>query len=325
MWWIVTIASAQVTFEAVTRVQVGEVPRVVFRGEGEGRIVGELRCGQHAPVPISANVKAGSVLEVPLPGLPEGRHDCVGSVRLETPDGGVGELPLSFPVELRRALEFRIDAADWDRERQTLVLHPSRPLRAAVARVVGEGGREIDGGPAVLADPGQPTFAFSTTDEILQIVIEAEDDIGIRAKVTLSPWFYAIPHEDVVFATGSSEITSAEAPKLQKVWTDVAEVLRKYGSVVKIRLYVAGYTDTVGSSASNRTLSLSRARAIAQWFVGRGFPGEVWYQGFGEEVQAVPTPDETDQVANRRALYLLAAEPPPPSKDLPAGEWVRLR
>jgi outer membrane protein OmpA-like peptidoglycan-associated protein len=318
-------ARAQVTFEAVTRMQSGESPRVVFHAAGDGVLAGSLTCGGAPAVPISANLRAGGSHAVSIPGVPVGSHPCTGTLRLETPDGGVAELPLSFTVEVRTPLEFRIEPTDWDAASRTLALHPSRPLRSAEAEVLGEGGRVIDRATAILTDPSSPTLAVTTTEEVLRIVVTAEDDAGIRAQLTLSPWFYAIPHEDVVFGSGSAVITTAEAPKLAQVWGQVAEVLRKYGSVVEIRLYVAGYTDTVGSAASNRALSRARAEAIARWFVGRGFPGEVWYQGFGEDVLAVPTPDETDQVANRRALYLLAADAPPPSSDLPAADWVRLR
>ena len=82
--------------------------------------------------------------------------------------------------------------------------------------------------------------------------------------------------------------------------------------------------DTVGDAASNQGLSERRARAIAAWFRQRGFRGAVWYQGFGEGVLAVGTPDETDEPANRRAIYVLAADKPPVSDVLPRQAWKRL-
>ncbi|HEV7555274.1 MAG TPA: OmpA family protein, partial [Kofleriaceae bacterium] len=73
----------------------------------------------------------------------------------------------------------------------------------------------------------------------------------------------------------------------------------------KMQLYVAGHTDTVGSSASNRKLSLARARAIATYFRGKGLVMPIAFAGFGEDVLAVKTPDETDEHANRRVDYVL--------------------
>jgi outer membrane protein OmpA-like peptidoglycan-associated protein len=102
-------------------------------------------------------------------------------------------------------------------------------------------------------------------------------------------------------------------------------VVARYGSVVDIELFVAGYTDTVGSTASNQGLSERRAEAIAGWFARRGFAGPIWYQGFGESVLKRATPDETDELVNRRALYLLAAEVPPPSAELPHRNWRKAK
>jgi outer membrane protein OmpA-like peptidoglycan-associated protein len=320
--WFAGIACAQVTFEAVTRVLVGESPVVTFRSTGHGELDGGITCVGEPEIQIHRLLEPGTVVEVPLPGLSEGLHACSGGIRLTTPDLAQSELPLSFSVEIRSPLTFRVAVSDWDRDRRSLAVHPSRPLRAAEAVVIGVGGREID---RASGSGGEPVFQFSTPEEVLQIVVTATDDAGLRSQLTLSPWFYAIPHEDVVFDSGSSVITGTEEPKLGRVWVHVEGVLAKYGSIVEIRLYVAGYTDTVGAAASNQALSVSRARAIAQWFVQRGFPGQVWYQGMGEHVPAVVTPDETPEVRNRRALYLLAADPPAPSRDLPAQDWVRLR
>jgi outer membrane protein OmpA-like peptidoglycan-associated protein len=94
--------------------------------------------------------------------------------------------------------------------------------------------------------------------------------------------------------------------------------------VVEIQLYVAGYTDTVGNSASNQGLSERRAKSIARWFSTRGFAQPIHFQGFGEDALAVGTPDETDQAANRRAIYILAAQPPPTGPTLPRSAWHRL-
>jgi outer membrane protein OmpA-like peptidoglycan-associated protein len=64
-----------------------------------------------------------------------------------------------------------------------------------------------------------------------------------------------------------------------------------------------------------------RALAIASWFRENGFKGEIHYQGFGEDGQLVKTLDETAEPANRRAIYILAAEAPPTSEQLPRSAW----
>lgn len=71
-----------------------------------------------------------------------------------------------------------------------------------------------------------------------------------------------------------------------------------------------GHTDTVGKTDDNRELSLKRAKSIASYFRQRGLKVPVFYEGFGEQSLAVPTPDETAEAANRRAEYIIAVEDP---------------
>ena len=92
----------------------------------------------------------------------------------------------------------------------------------------------------------------------------------------------------------------------------------------QLKLFVAGYTDTVGSHSANQSLSNNRARSIAQWYRQNGLRIPIYYQGFGEEVLAKPTPDETDEPANRRALYILSSQQPATSESLPRSKWRRL-
>ena len=51
----------------------------------------------------------------------------------------------------------------------------------------------------------------------------------------------------------------------------------------------------------------------------------IWFQGFGESVLFVQTPDNTDQAANRRAGYVLSTQPPPASRGFPTRNWVPVR
>jgi outer membrane protein OmpA-like peptidoglycan-associated protein len=105
---------------------------------------------------------------------------------------------------------------------------------------------------------------------------------------------------------------------------EIESVQARYGEHAEINLYVGGFTDTVGSAATNRALSQRRARAIAAWFRSAGFSAPVYYQGFGEDGLAVPSGDEVDEPANRRAAYIIAAQPPPISSTLPGDSWTAL-
>ena len=79
----------------------------------------------------------------------------------------------------------------------------------------------------------------------------------------------------------------------------------------------------MGNTHYNRELSTRRARAIARWFRSKGLNIPIHYCGFGEEYLAKKTPDETDERANRRAIYILTSQAPsgPP---FPKAVWKKL-
>lgn len=83
-------------------------------------------------------------------------------------------------------------------------------------------------------------------------------------------------------------------------------------------------TDTVGPAASNRTLSLNRARSIGAWFRKRGVRIPVMYEGFGEEALLVGTGDEVDEPKNRRAMYIISIDPPRTQNTPFEPKWQRL-
>ncbi len=94
---------------------------------------------------------------------------------------------------------------------------------------------------------------------------------------------------------------------------------------IDVQLYVAGYTDTVGSSEDNRRLSEARARSLARFVQGEGVGIPVLYQGFGESALAVPTEDNIDEAQNRRAIFVLGAGEPAETAAYPGSRWRSAR
>jgi outer membrane protein OmpA-like peptidoglycan-associated protein len=136
-----------------------------------------------------------------------------------------------------------------------------------------------------------------------------------------------IEHEEVVFESGKWEIRDKERPKLDDVLPEMVAMIDRATSCddLNMALYVAGYTDTVGSIADNRELSRKRARAIAEYLIEHGLKGKkiaVYVRGFGEEVLAVKTDDSVDEERNRRADYIIANSPP----EIPGpGAWTQIK
>jgi outer membrane protein OmpA-like peptidoglycan-associated protein len=128
-----------------------------------------------------------------------------------------------------------------------------------------------------------------------------------------SAWYVPIPHEEVNFRTDSSDVDASEVPKLDAAFGKIQEVLAKDKAREhkNLTLYIAGHTDTVGNNAYNLQLSQRRAQSLARWFRGKGVRIPIAYEGFGETVLRVQTPDNTDEVRNRRADYIIADDAPP--------------
>lgn len=256
--------------------------------------------------------------------LGAGTYACTGSLSVETRDGETGEMPLKFTVQVMPPMKMRLVPDSMDLPGRMLSVTLERDASKVEVSVFGPGGAEIGGGitPST-ARAGHPiAVAWSQDDgEALKMKLKGYDADGFYAELELNPWRYSIPHEDVVFASGSSDIDPLEIPKLQSAMVEVQNTLAKYGKDVVIKLYVDGHTDTVGDAGRNETLSLDRAKAIAGWFKRAGFPGDIYYAGLGERDPAVATADSVDEVKNRRAVYTLAATAP----DLAGGaSWSYL-
>lgn len=172
--------------------------------------------------------------------------------------------------------------------------------------------QDFSGRPA--GTPLIVTWHPSSDAPVGRIEVRAYDAQGSWVGVQLAPWFVPIPHEDVNFATGSSEIQPSEAPKLEAAYGKLEEVLakdREHGRMHPgITLYIAGHTDTVGSASTNLKLSQDRARSIAAWFRKRGVKLPIAFEGFGETSPEVKTADNVDEPRNRRVDYVLSDGPP---------------
>ncbi len=286
----------------------------------------QLKCGSTS-ASRSGAAKPGQDVRLDL-AVAKGQHQCSGSLSIRTTDGAEGEMPLKFGITMHPPLQVEVPRDSVDLSGHTLEVVLDRPVKEVKVEAVGPGGVVIGHGRNA-AGPFQagqrvPVSWTDTGDEVIQLRVVGTDVDGFWGQVDLSPWAYEVPHEDVVFESGKSVIRPDEAHKLEAALVEVGKIAEKYGSVAKINLYVAGYTDTVGPADSNVTLSRARAEAIARWFKAHGFAHPIYFQGFGEQGLAVATPDNTDEAANRRAAYIIAAEPPPVGGAIPSRNWKSL-
>ncbi len=154
--------------------------------------------------------------------------------------------------------------------------------------------------------------------EIGLVRITAFDTYGFKKELSFTPYSVPIPHDEVTFEFGKWDVRPGEERKLYRVVEEAEKTLSTLGTQIKFRLYVAGYTDTVGTNDANIELSRKRAAAIAAWLREHGMKLQVCSRGFGESVLAVETPDNTPEEANRRTIFVISGQAPY-GKDFPAG------
>jgi outer membrane protein OmpA-like peptidoglycan-associated protein len=259
---------------------------------------------------------------------PTGRSSWRGTLEVEFVDGTSGSMPLSFQLYVSPGLQLvPPKRADVDPQGGTVRLamqggdasHCEYEV-AFDGKASRTGTTRFDGAPA-----GSPLTVswkpHGADDVVLRIRLVCHDVEGFYSPtLEVYPWEAPIAHDDVVFATGKWEILPEERPKLDAAYEAIAAGIRRYGKVLEkeIKLYVAGHTDTVGDAASNKTLSLRRAQAIANYFRQKGVTIPIYFTGFGKERPLVATPDQTDEPRNRRAEYIISVEKPA------AAKWTRL-
>jgi outer membrane protein OmpA-like peptidoglycan-associated protein len=106
----------------------------------------------------------------------------------------------------------------------------------------------------------------------------------------------------VMFETGKSQLRPAAREKLAKI---SGIVMAHPG----LKLEVEGHTDTVGSSASNQTLSERRAGEARSYLISQGIPAaDIVSRGFGS-TQPIGSNDTADgRQSNRRVELVLSGE-----------------
>ena len=230
-------------------------------------------------------------------------------------------LPAAGPAAaepVRAPFHVGYDAEHLDLDGHVLQFKPSRPVASAELVVIGDDGKQIGTGAATYqGEPAGTWLSISWTQpadaRVLTLKLRVVAPDGLATRVELTPWSVTVDHEDVNFQTNSAVIEPGEEAKLDASLARIGEIVKRSEKFVKMQLFIAGHTDTVGPSAKNLALSLDRARAIASYFRKKRLALPIAFAGFGEQVLKVKTPDETDERGNRRADYVIApaGEPPP--------------
>jgi len=188
-------------------------------------------------------------------------------------------LCLSPVAEARKkALKVVINKSDVDLKNRTIHFKLSRPCDSVELKVYDENGELISEKMEVY----EGTTAGQSLSVTWPALLPGVDNFRIDLKFTDTNEYWVgtticrfegyVEHEEVVFESAKWEIRDKERPKLDNVLPEMLAMIDRAINCdeLNMALYVAGYTDTVGSIADNRELSRQRARSIAQYLIKNG-------------------------------------------------------
>ena len=273
----------------------------------------QLKRSNGEKIDVKGGGKPGVVRVIDLT-QPEGTFSYEGTLTINLPNGTQASMPLKFDASLFGPLRMTVDEKKLDLEHQSLELSLNHYAGKAQLRVIMDTGDVAFDGeiPFNGEAPGTPLKVTwpKAPGKVLTIALKAFDTETFFTGTELSPWSYDVPHDELNFDTGKWDIRPSEQGKLDKAASTIRDVVMKVGRHVDLKLYVAGCTDTVGDKAMNKTLSLNRAKSIANYFRKEGIRLPIFFDGFGEDALLVGTPDETDEQQNRRAMYIVSVNLP---------------
>jgi len=304
-----------------------EKPALLIKAAHDGRMKLELSVGEDAArtQTFEADLKAGKVLRQGW-AQKEPEATYLARMHIDYDSGKTYDGIMEFTFSCAPAIGVTLEKGGLNLAKGRLALKVVGPAARAEVEV-------LDADAAVVVNKEVPVKRGRVkvswpVDErgFGGVSLRVFDRHGSWVQLELMPFSVEIPHEEVEFASGKWEVRASEAPKLQDTLDLIRAELEKFqGDLTEPSLYIGGYTDTVGSKGDNRKLSDNRARSIGRWFKSNGFQYPVWYQGFGEDVLAVDTPDQTPEPGNRRAVYLLSNVPPQVDGEMPRARWRRLK
>jgi len=325
LWSVSAALATDLSFEFAPTVAKGANPWISLSSPREVRsmqIAVETSAKTHTFT--KTNLAAGQSVRIEWPRNPAITEALV-KVLVEYTDSYEEEIEIPLTWSFGAALSVDLSRASADVAKRTLSVKVSTKVDKAEVIAYGAHKVVLDQQTVDIgAGPGEihvPWIGSPSDVVLLDVTLHAG---ASYSGFTYSPWFLDIPHDDVLFDSNSSVINPSEEPKLQATLAQLHDVLDKYGEIVPVKLYIAGCTDTVGDAQHNRDLSRDRAKAIASWLRKNGYSKPIFYYGFGESWLAEATGDGVDSPLNRRAQYMVGANPPPAGSGVPAVSWIPL-
>lgn len=318
------VRAQSLDFKLTNRLVAGQRPAITVKAGADVASVelDVVRNADHTQFTArNGAIRAGQSATLVFGDAKGGTSTWTGKLLAKWKSGKQESFDLTFDTQTIGDLKITYDKSHLDLAGKRVEIQLSRPAGHAELVVIGEDGNELGRGEAKWkGEPAGRWLPIEWTQRpgnVLRLELKVTSADDLTTLVKLVPWSVQVPHDEVTFESGKSEIRATEIPKLDASYQKIVDAIgtaRRADPKLTVRLYVAGHTDRVGTPADNRKLSLDRARAIANWFRERGLPLPVAYAGFGEEAPLVDTPDEKDEPRNRRVDYIVGVEEPLVSK-----------
>lgn len=265
----------------------------------------------------------GTVWNVELP-LPPRTTDYTITVAA-TFAGMAAEISDTLEVAVVEPMDFDVDADRFDSDNRRFYLTMTQPAGHVEIVVRGDSG-ELLTERTVNFDGEAPGTDLEVTwtqgpGNILTVDVRAVSESGAWASRQYIPWKVEFDAAHVNFASGSAEVPEGDVDMLRGRMQEILETAARVEDFVEVKLYIGGYTDSVGNTSDNQRLSEERAESIASFFQDNGVTFPIYYQGFGEDGQAVSTEDSVDEPQNRRSVFILSTREPPRSGHIPRSSW----
>ncbi|MEE2756660.1 MAG: OmpA family protein [Myxococcota bacterium] len=278
-----------------------------------------------------ASMKPGSKRTISFK-VPMGRTNWVADIKAKI---GSETVTSTFKFEIVSVgpLQIQLSKQGVKLDKGIITVSSNTPLEKA--ELVGfniQGDQIVDDSVSLNEATGSVDIRFDALDPktVRRIELKVHDHVGRWRAFRLVAWYVEIPHDDVIFGSGQANIEPQEAKKLAAVVNLIQKEIKAFRTTLgrsdvnfDLKLFVAGCTDTVGSEQDNLMLSRKRAKAIAGYFRSQGIDSPIFYEGYGEKMQAVSTADNVDEEKNRRAIYILT-NTQPSGFESPGRRWRAL-